>query len=99
MRMIEAKDFQIGQVVKVLKGRGRERHSVILRMEDKFVWIADGDIRKFDRPKKKNRMHLESQPFICAEVAELLLQTGKVPNVKIRYGLQLWENERTKEVL
>ncbi len=96
--MKEAKEFQIGQVVKILKGRGANRFSVIVRMEDKFVWIADGDIRKFDRSKKKNRMHLDPQPFICAEVADLLIQMGKVPNVKIRYGLQLWENERTREV-
>lgn len=95
--MKEAKELQIGQVVKVLKGRSAGRYTVVVRIEERFVYVADGDIRKFDRPKKKNRMHLEPQAYICEEVAELLNQSGKVPNAKIRYGLQHWETTRIKE--
>ena len=52
--------LQPGQIVKILKGRDAGQYAVIVSIEDsRFVWIADGDKRKFDGAKKKNVLHLE----------------------------------------
>ena len=46
---------QLGQLVKIRKGRNADQAAVIVAIADgKFVYIADGDKRKFDQPKKKN---------------------------------------------
>jgi len=43
-----------GQFVQVLRGRDIGKYAVIVEVIDsKFVKIADGDKRKFDRAKKK----------------------------------------------
>lgn len=79
---------QIGRIVKVLRGREQERYAVIVRIiDDRFVWIADGDKRKFDQPKKKNLLHLELLDHVSSEVANSITETGRVTNGKLRYAL------------
>jgi len=80
---------QVGQLIKVLKGKDEERYAVVVGvLDERFVLIADGNKRKFDAPKKKNVLHLELLPIICQEVAISLQETGKVTNAKLRYALQ-----------
>ncbi|WP_058300216.1 KOW domain-containing RNA-binding protein [Gorillibacterium timonense] len=79
---------QIGQLVRILRGRGLEQYAVIIGIEDaRFVWIADGDKRKFDQPKKKNIQHLELLEEVSREVADSLNETGRVTNGKLRFAV------------
>lgn len=79
---------KLGQIVKVLRGREQERYAVIVGiLDDRFVWIADGDKRKFDSPKKKNILHLQLYDAVSHEVADSLRETGRVTNGKLRYAL------------
>jgi ribosomal protein L14E/L6E/L27E len=78
----------IGRIVRVLRGREQEGYAVIVRIiDDRFVWIADGDKRKFDQPKKKNLLHLELLASVSGEVADSIMETGRVTNGKLRYAL------------
>lgn len=78
----------IGTIVKVLRGREQEGYAVIVGViDDRFVWIADGDKRKFDGPKKKNLLHLELFDVVSGEVADSITETGRVTNGKLRYAL------------
>ncbi|MDQ0116445.1 ribosomal protein L14E/L6E/L27E [Paenibacillus harenae] len=80
---------QIGQFVKVLRGKDEASLAVIVAIiDDRFVMIADGDKRKFDQPKKKNVLHLELQPEISQEVTSSMLEAGRVTNAKLRYVIQ-----------
>lgn len=80
---------QIGQLIKVLRGKDEERYAIVVKvLDERFVMIADGDKRKFDQPKKKNVLHLELLPIICREVAISLQESGNVTNAKLRYCLQ-----------
>ncbi|MBH5320774.1 KOW domain-containing RNA-binding protein [Paenibacillus sp. GSMTC-2017] len=80
---------QIGQFVKVLRGKDEESLAVVIAIiDDRFVMIADGDKRKFDLPKKKNVLHLKLQPVVSQEVINSLLETGRVTNTKLRYVIQ-----------
>jgi large subunit ribosomal protein L14e len=79
---------QLGQIVKVLRGRDAEKYAVVVGIVDqRFLLIADGDKRKFDQPKRKNTLHLQLQPEISREVAESLKETGRVTNGKLRYAM------------
>lgn len=80
---------QIGQLVKVLRGKDEESLAVIIAIiDERFVMIADGNKRRFDQPKKKNVLHLELQPDISQEVSSSLLETNRVTNAKLRYVIQ-----------
>ena len=48
----------VGSVVKAKAGRDKEGFFVVVKSEDKWVFIADGKRRKVESPKKKNLLHL-----------------------------------------
>lgn len=78
----------MGQIVKVIRGRDAGKYAVIVGiLDDRTVWIADGDKRKFDSPKKKNVLHLQLQDEISEVVANSLRDTGRVTNGKLRFAL------------
>ena len=79
---------QVGQLVRILKGKDAGEAAVVIAVVDsRFVYIADGDKRKFDGPKKKNIHHLELMPFISNEVVNSLEETGRVTNGKLRFAV------------
>ncbi|CAH0120713.1 hypothetical protein PAE9249_03234 [Paenibacillus sp. CECT 9249] len=79
---------KIGQIVKILRGRDAGQYAVIVGIADsRFVYVADGDKRKFDGPKKKNLIHLELQQTISSEVVNSLNESGRVTNGKLRFAL------------
>ncbi|MWC28263.1 KOW domain-containing RNA-binding protein [Paenibacillus sp. MMS18-CY102] len=80
---------QIGQIAFVLRGKDEGGYAVIIGIVDnRFVLIADGDKKRFDRPKKKNIAHLVLQPVVSTEVADSMSETGRVTNAKLRYAIQ-----------
>ncbi|MGG1572144.1 KOW motif-containing protein [Fictibacillus sp. NRS-1165] len=86
---------QIGQMVRITKGRDAEKLGVIVSiLDDRFVLVADGDKRKYDRAKRKNLIHLELLDFISPEVARSILETGRVTNGKLRYAVAKFSDEK-----
>ncbi|MGC4378205.1 KOW domain-containing RNA-binding protein [Fictibacillus sp. Mic-4] len=86
---------KVGQIVRIKKGRDAESLSVIVNiLDDRYVLIADGDKRKFDRAKRKNLNHLELLDFISPEVARSILETGRVTNGKLRYAVAKFSDEK-----
>lgn len=84
----QTKILVLGQIVKILRGRGIDSYAIVVgHVDERFVQIADGNKRKMDRPKKKNVLHVESQDYICEDIATNLLKTGKVSNSKLRRSL------------
>lgn len=89
---------QLGQIVKVLRGRDCGKYAIVIRpVEDKFVWVADGDKRKFDQPKKKNIQHLQVTNEISNEVVDSIREAGRVTNGKIRFALSKYAEHRQTE--
>ncbi len=84
----EDRSPRLGQFVRVTQGRDTDQYAVVVRIADeKFVWIADGDKRKFDRAKRKNILHLHFYKAHSPEVENSLGETGRVTNGKLRYAL------------
>jgi large subunit ribosomal protein L14e len=78
----------IGQLVKVKRGKDAGKYTIVIALVDqKFVLLADGDKRKFDRPKKKNHQHLIPVDYISREVVESLQESGRVTNAKLRFAI------------
>jgi ribosomal protein L14E/L6E/L27E len=74
--------------VKILKGKDAGQVAVVVSIEDsRFVYIADGNKRKFDQRKKKSLLHLEPQSFISSEVVNSLNESGRVTNGKLRHAV------------
>ena len=85
---------QIGQIVRITKGREQDQYAVIIKIiNDRFVLLADGEKRKYDRPKKKNVNHIEETSYISSEVRKSLLETNRVSNGKLRFAIAKYADE------
>ncbi|MDL2205922.1 KOW domain-containing RNA-binding protein [Eubacteriales bacterium OttesenSCG-928-N13] len=53
--------LEAGRVVRSKSGRDQGRlHVIISEIDSDFVLVANGTLRKLDRPKKKRRKHLSA---------------------------------------
>ena len=85
---------QVGQIVRVTKGREQNQFAVIIEIiDDRFVLLADGEKRKYDRPKKKNVNHIEGTACISSEIRKSLLETNRVSNGKLRFAIAKYAEE------
>ncbi|MGM8365594.1 KOW domain-containing RNA-binding protein [Virgibacillus sp. W0181] len=85
---------QLGQIVRILQGRENGQYAIVIKViDDRYVMLADGEKRKYDRPKKKNRHHIELVDYVSSEVQSSLLETGRVTNGKLRFAIAKFTNE------
>lgn len=45
--------LKVGQVVKSKAGRDKGKLFIVLNVEDPYAYIADGSLRKVEKPKKR----------------------------------------------
>ncbi|MEK3856702.1 KOW domain-containing RNA-binding protein [Cytobacillus sp. FSL H8-0458] len=85
---------QPGQIVLIKSGSDAGQYAIIIRLlDERYVMLADGGKKKFDRPKKKNVQHLQLLNYISPEVQTSLQETGRVTNGKLRFALAKYVNE------
>ncbi|MCR2043509.1 KOW domain-containing RNA-binding protein [Anaerosalibacter massiliensis] len=87
--MDSTSDITIGQVVKSRAGRDKGNIFLVLDIiDDEYVYIVDGDIRKLDNPKKKKVKHLIIYNTIMPELKEKVKNRTKINNAYIRKLLE-----------
>ena len=78
-------DLSMGQVVISTAGRDKDHKFVVLCIiNDQYVYISDGDIRKLEKPKKKKTKHLKKLNHVFEGIQDKLESEDKLSNSKIR---------------
>lgn len=82
-------DFPIGLVVRAKAGRDENRKFVVVAHcdEDNYVFIADGTLRKVDKPKRKKVKHLEPTKAYFTNIGEKLKAGTRVFDSELRKSL------------
>lgn len=75
-----------GIIVRSKAGRDKGDLFVILKEEGEYVYIANGELRKVDRPKKKKLKHLQLTGYKSEFIAAKLV-AGGVTNREVRKAL------------
>jgi len=79
----------LGKVVNSKAGRDMHRKFIVVGIvNSEYVYIADGDLRKIEKPKKKKVRHLDFTGIVAQEVKDLILSKNEVTNSKIKIFLQ-----------
>lgn len=85
----------IGSVVEVIQGRDAGLVAIVVgHIEGSFVLVADGSIRRSDRPKKKNLLHIRSLRYVAHDIASKLSHGEHVGNAQLRYAVRTFVEER-----
>ena len=81
--------LNLGSVVVSTQGRDAGRIYLISQVQDKdYVFVVDGDIRKFTNPKKKRIKHLKYAGATLEAIAEKLATQKKVFDAEIYSALK-----------
>lgn len=85
---------QLGEIVKSRAGRDAGRLFVINRIvNEQYVLIVDGDLRKLERPKKKKLKHIEPSGVVLEELVPGLEGKGrKLNNADVRKAIEKFKN-------
>lgn len=75
-------------------GHDRGEVFVIIKEEDRYVFLADGIGRTVEKPKKKNRRHIRVIHEIPPEAAELLSSDTELKNTDIKRVLKLYMRQK-----
>lgn len=87
-------ELQIGQVVRSKSGRDEGRVFVILEiLDDKYVLLVDGDLRRLDKPKKKKIMHLIIYKTVIEDLKTKVINGERFNNAYIRKVLEPFNKE------
>ena len=84
--MDSTENLSCGQIVISKAGRDQGHLFVVMQIiDDDYVMLADGDIRKADRPKKKNVKHVAKHGAPAVEIIEKMKRGEKIENKDLRH--------------
>ena len=76
-----------GTAIISLAGRDKSRYMVVMSAEDNYVYVADGDLRSVESPKKKNIKHIAVTNTVFEEES-LLNDKSLIRVIKERFNAQ-----------
>ncbi|MBE6010020.1 MAG: hypothetical protein E7236_05150 [Lachnospiraceae bacterium] len=77
-----------GKLCVSLCGHDKGKIYVIIASDDEEVLLADGESRTLDRPKKKNRRHIQPIIHLPEDVREAL---GECTDLTMKRALRLYK--------
>lgn len=87
--MQSTREVTIGQLVKSKAGRDKDRVFVVIDIIDElYVIIADGDLRKAEKAKKKKIKHLSKYNIISEEIQKRHNSHKKISNLMLRREIE-----------
>ena len=82
-------DITLGQLVHSKAGRDKGKYFIIIDILDNdYVMLVDGDLRKLGNPKKKKIKHLVFHDVIAEEITKALKEKQSIIDSQIRKCLQ-----------
>ena len=63
-------DITVGMLVYSKAGRDKQNMFLVLETDNQFAYIADGETRKAEKPKKKKLIHLQKTNYIFDNVSK-----------------------------
>ena len=80
-------EVSAGMVVRSTAGRDKGDLFIVISREGDYAYLANGELRKVDRPKKKKLKHLQPSHTVSEFIKNKLETAGKVTNSEVRKAL------------
>lgn len=86
--------YQLGEVVFSKAGRDFDNAYLVVDIENKdYIKVADGDKKKIERPKRKNKKHLRKTGDVFGELSIWLSEGKRVRNEDIKKFLKDYQKK------
>ena len=84
-------DVSPGHVVLSKAGRDKGKKFMVLSVDDtgSYVYVADGNLRRVENPKKKKLRHLDMTGDMLEKLAEKIMEGKQLQNSEIYKGIKM----------
>jgi len=86
--------LNLGDIVYSKAGRDMNRHYIVMRIAEPYIWTCDGDLHKVEKFKKKKIKHTKYMGHQSEYIKNKLEGGEKVTNSEIRRALAEFESEK-----
>lgn len=87
-----------GMLASSKAGHDKDMIYVIIKEEAEYVYLADGDVRTIDKPKKKNKKHIQIiKKYLEADASEHI-RAGHLDDIEIKKAIKQYQVSRKQEV-
>ena len=80
--------LEIGNVVISTMGRDKGLYFIVVGIEENYVYLVDGSVRKVDKPKRKKVKHIELTSLHEENIAIKVKNKHKITNQDIKKALR-----------
>lgn len=80
-----------GQVVFSKSGRDKNKAFIIVDIDGQYLYLADGRIRKLEKPKKKKIKHVQIVNKVDADIKQKLDSNLYLTDADIRKALEAYQ--------
>lgn len=81
-------EYSVGQIVYSKSGRDKGLAFIVVSVEGDYLYLADGDLRKLEQPKRKKIKHVQGTNCINIELKEKLVTGSYIQNAQIHNALK-----------
>lgn len=86
-------EFVPGSLVRSLAGHDKNNLFIILKESGEYVYLVDGKIRKLEKPKCKNKRHVQIILEKDETLSNKLIQGEPVLDEEVRYFIHRYKRE------
>ena len=79
--------YSKGQIVYSKCGRDKGRTFIVIDFDEEFIYLADGDLRKLEKPKKKKLKHVQMVNKVDLGIKEKL-EKGYILDADLRKAIK-----------
>lgn len=80
-------DYILGQIVFSKCGRDKRRPFIVISIEEEYVHLVDGKLRKLDKPKLKKHIHVQKTNTIIEWIKQKLIEENTLTDSDVRKAL------------
>ncbi len=85
-------NFNAGDIVESLAGHDSGRYFVIISTDRNFAQIANGKLRKLEKPKRKKLRHLKDTGYTYEQLTGEAFKSEKLTNPKLKKAIAEFKN-------
>ena len=88
----------IGFLASSKAGHDKDKIYVIIKEDTEYVWLADGKIKTFCKPKKKRKKHIQVIKYYNnVEIKNALSEGKKVSDLEIMMVLKAYKKQQMSD--
>ncbi len=84
--------ISIGQIVYAKRGRDKSNPFIVVNLDEDYLYLVDGDTRKLEKPKKKNKKHIQIVNKVDYNIKKKLDEKLYLLDADIRKALKPYKN-------